>query len=177
LPGPLEPWEVPPALEAYLKTGSYPIVNPSNETTTVQVEIYDFPTWDGLDSLFDSYDLMSRAKSLNQVMYLTLPSTTTIAELRRKVAQWKSNGSPEKVGPERVRLWQVGQTKEFFGPTLVFNRIVELDDPLDFNLTTVRFWTHVLSQGKLRNLLESHIKYYAFKSNSFPPRTDANEPL
>jgi hypothetical protein len=147
LPGPLEPWEVPPALEAYLKTGSYPIVNPSNETTTVQVEIYDFPTWDGLDSLFDSYDLMSRAKSLNQVMYLTLPSTTTIAELRRKVAQWKSNGSPEKVGPERVRLWQVGQTKEFFGPTLVFNRIVELDDPLDFNLTTVRFWTHVLSQA------------------------------
>ncbi|KAL2004605.1 hypothetical protein VTN00DRAFT_3341 [Thermoascus crustaceus] len=154
LPGPPEPWEVPASMKVYFETGWYPLDPPGATTrdTNVNVEIYSLAKFENLDSLFDSYDLMSRAKSTKDVMCLTVPYTTTVVDLRKKIARWKSTTS-QKVRPEHVRLWQIGQTKDLCGPTLSFNRITDLDYTLEFNLKTVRFWIHIVS--------DSDAKYFA----------------
>ncbi|KAL2220470.1 hypothetical protein M432DRAFT_320148 [Thermoascus aurantiacus ATCC 26904] len=165
LPGPPEPWEAPAPMKVYFETGWYPLDLPgATPDPTVHVEVYSLPAFDPLGSLFDSYDLMSQAKALNAVMYLTLPCTATGVDLRRRVAQGKSTGS-QKIRPEHVRLWQIGQTRDLHGPTLVFHRISDLDYTLEYNLKTVRFWIHIVP--------EADAKYFAMADP--PPDADAGD--
>jgi hypothetical protein len=149
LPGPLEPWNVPARLNTYLQTGCYPPpvdADEGNPEVSVQVEVYSVPDFDEkLGSLFDTYDLMSLAKQTNNVMYLTLPQATPLADLRRKIAFSKSNDS-DQISPARVRLWKVGQTKDLLGATLVFHRLSTLNDTLENDSEVVRFWLHIVSE-------------------------------
>ncbi|KAJ9232793.1 hypothetical protein DTO169E5_7353 [Paecilomyces variotii] len=155
LTGKPEPWDVAAPVKKYFETTQDPYVVDTDDKKPVDinVEVYSLPRFDQLPDLFDSYDLMSQAKATNNVMYMTVPHTTTIAELRKKIALWKSNDT-ETIATERIRLWQVGQTKELFGPTVLFNRVVDLDDY--FLLKTARLWMHVLSEddAKLFGLVD-----------------------
>ncbi|KAJ5272318.1 hypothetical protein N7478_007443 [Penicillium angulare] len=145
LPGPQGPWEVSDALKEYYETGVHcPTPAASDKTKDVQVEVYSLPEHDQLKSLFDTYDLMSHAKSNNGVMYMSLPSTSRLAELRKKIAMWKSAGE-EVIGAERVRLWHIGHTRSQCGPTLAFDHITDLNAPLDSSSETMRFWMETIS--------------------------------
>ncbi|KAJ5919525.1 hypothetical protein N7454_009360 [Penicillium verhagenii] len=130
LPGPQGPWEVPRSLKEYYETG---------------VEVYSLPEYDQLGDLFDTYDLMSKAKSNNGVMYMTLPCSSRLAELRKKIALWKSVGE-EVIGAERVRLWHIGHTRAQCGPTLAFEHITDLNTPLDASAGIMRFWMEAISE-------------------------------
>ncbi|KAJ5831731.1 Zinc finger RING-type [Penicillium riverlandense] len=145
LPGPQGPWEVSEELKQYYETGVYPSTPPSADGN-VQVEVYSLPQYEQLNSLFDTYDLMSQAKAANGVMYMTLPRSSPIVDLRKKIAMWKSTDS-EALRPERVRLWQIGHTRAQFGPTLAFDRITDLNAPLDPSLSTIRFWVETISEA------------------------------
>lgn len=100
-----------------------------------------------MDSLFDTYDLMSRAKASKNVMYLTIPRSSTLVDLRKKIVLWKSPGT-ENIPSEHVRLWQIGHTQERYGSTLAFSRVSKLDDTLDLPVEIARFWIHVVSGGE-----------------------------
>ncbi|KAJ5535960.1 hypothetical protein N7513_009146 [Penicillium frequentans] len=150
LPGPQGPWEVPNSLKEYYETGVYSPSSDANDKSSngeVQVEVYSLPEYDHLDSLFDTYDLMSNAKSNNGVMYMTLPRSSRLAELRKKIAQWKSAGE-EVIGAERVRLWHIGHTRAQCGPTLAFEHITDLNTTLDASAAagTMRFWMEAISE-------------------------------
>lgn len=148
LPGQLEPWDVSPRLKTYFQTGSYP---PPTAAASVNVEVYSLPSFDDrLGSLFDTYDLMSLAKQTNNVMYFTVPRTISLSELRKKIAFAKSNDS-EQISPARVRLWRLGPNKDLVGASLVFSRLTVMRDTLENSLETVRFWMHILSEGKLKS--------------------------
>ena len=149
LSGPPEPWEVPNALKEYYETGLY-TPSPAGDKAPnedVQVEVFSLPDYDQLGSLFDTYDLMSHAKSNNGVMYMSLPRSSRLAELRKKIAMWKS-ADDEAIGPERVRLWHIGHTASQCGPTLAFDHITDLNTPLDSSAGTMRFWMETISEGE-----------------------------
>lgn len=145
LPGPQGPWEVSEPLKQYYDTGVYQ--SALAEKNEVQVEVYSTTNYDQLGSLFDTYDLMSHAKASNGVMYIALPRSSRIAELRKQIALWKSAGD-ESIGPERVRLWRIGHTRAQCGPTLAFDLISDLNVPLDSSGATLRFWMETISEGK-----------------------------
>ncbi|CAG7944237.1 unnamed protein product [Penicillium nalgiovense] len=143
LPGPQGPWEVPKALKQYYETG---ISHTGDKTTHhVQVEVYALLQYDQLASLFDSYDLMAQAKAANSVMYMTLPRSSRLAELRKRIAIWKSSGS-DHVAPERVRFWQIGDSFAQSGSSLAFDRTTDLNVPLDSSLSIIRFWMEIISE-------------------------------
>jgi hypothetical protein len=143
LPGPQGPWEVPETLQQYYETGIYHTGDkPADD---VQVEIYSLPQYGQLTSLFDSYDLMAQAKATNTVMYMTLPRSTRLAELRKRIALWKS-ASSESIGPERVRFWQIGNSAGSGSP-LAFDRTTDLNVTLDPSLRIIRFWMEIISEG------------------------------
>lgn len=150
LTGKPESWEVAAPVQTYFETSRDPFVvdtgDRSDRTSRdINVEIYSLPQFDQLPSLFDSYDLMSQAKATNNVLYMTVPYLTFMGELRTRIALWKSSET-EKIPTERIRLWQVGPTKKLFGPTLLLNRIVDVEEY--FELKTVRLWLHVLPEGR-----------------------------
>jgi hypothetical protein len=151
LSGKLEPWTGPEHVKKYFETGVWhePLeisARSSQTEPTVQVEIYGLPgVGEELGSLFDSYDLMSQSQRSNNVMYMTLPRNTSLAELRKKIAFSKSTES-EKINSDRVRLWEVGRTKNLLGATLLFDRLQDLNDTIDKGPVQLRFWTHVLSE-------------------------------
>lgn len=155
LPGPQGPWSVSETLKEYYETGVYnrtaSLQTPTNDN--LQVEVYSMSGYEQLTSLFDTYDLMSHAKATNGVLYITLPSSARITELRKKIALWRSAGE-ENVGPERVRLWHIGQTPAQSGPTLAFDLITDLNTPLGTPTTTLRFWMETISEGKCDQTLE-----------------------
>ncbi|KAJ5981047.1 Zinc finger RING-type [Penicillium waksmanii] len=147
LPGPQGPWEVSEDLKNYYESGVYQPPSVAAETlskTDVQVEVYSSSGYDQLNSLFDTYDLMSHSKATNSVMYMTLPRSSSIAELRKKIASGKS-AADELIGAERVRLWHIGHTRAQCGPTLAFDLITELDVPLDSSGGVMRFWMETIS--------------------------------
>lgn len=158
LPGPQGPCDVSEPLKQYYETGVYQTADDTAKTD-VQVEIYSMPDYERLNSLFDSYDLMMHAKSSNGVMYMTLPRSSRLAELRKKISMWKSAGG-ESVGPERVRLWHIGHTQVQSGSTLALDLITDLNVPLDSSGGTLRFWMETISEGKSSNL---HNCYVAFE--------------
>lgn len=145
LPGSQGPcWEVPESLKQYYETGVY---HTGDEPVhDVQIEIYSLPQYDQLTSLFDSYDLMAQAKAANSVVYMSMPRSSRLAELRKRIALWKSAGS-EHIGPERVRLWQIGNSFAHSVSSLVFDRTIDLNVPLDPSLSTIRFWMETISEG------------------------------
>lgn len=147
LPGPQGPWEVSEPLKQYYETGLYQPVSPAGEKPVddVQVEVYSTGEYDQLNSLFDTYDLMSHAKATKGVMYMTLPRSSRLADLRKKIVLWKSAGQ-ESIGPERVRLWHIGHTRAQCGPTLAFDLISDLNVPLDSSAGTMRFWMETISE-------------------------------
>ncbi|KAE8383794.1 hypothetical protein BDV26DRAFT_250803 [Aspergillus bertholletiae] len=147
LPGPQGPWAAPPAMKEYYERGIYPYAESSDGKTVedIQVEVYSAPQYDKLDSLFDTYDLMSQAKAVNKVMYLTMPRSTNLIELRKKIALWASTGSQDHTDPEHIRLWQIGHTRDRFGPTLAFSRVSDLRTTLNLPVKTARFWIQVVS--------------------------------
>jgi hypothetical protein len=145
LPGPQGPWDAPEPLKEYYTTGTYPV--PMTERD-IQVEVYySHLKHEELPSLFDSYDLMSQAKSSSNVMYLTVPRSSTMVDLRKKIALWKSSES-ETMPAENVRLWQIGHTRDRFGPTLAFSRVSDLSDKLELPLKVARFWMEIVSDGE-----------------------------
>ena len=142
LPGPQEPWDVPEPMKEYYETGKYPFkksLDGESAEQDVQVEVYSLPQYDQLGSLFDTYDLMSRAKPNNNVMYLTMPRSSTHVELRKKIALWKSSGV-EPIPSEHVRLWKIGHS---------FSRVWDLNNTLDVPSKVLRFWMQVVSDGKV----------------------------
>ncbi|KAJ5318175.1 hypothetical protein N7508_002683 [Penicillium antarcticum] len=143
LPGPQGPWEVSEASQTYYETGVYRTCEKPAEH--VQVEAYSLPEYNQLTSLFDTYDLMTHAKVANSVMYMTLPRSTRLVDLRKKIALWKS-ASSEPIGPERVRFWQIGDSSAPSGSSLVFDSTANLDVPLDASLSTIRFWVETISE-------------------------------
>ncbi|KAJ5398300.1 hypothetical protein N7509_006413 [Penicillium cosmopolitanum] len=148
LPGPQGPWEVSEDLKNYYESGVYQPSSVADEKlskTDVQVEVYSSSGYGQLNSLFDTYDLMSHSKATNSVMYMTLPRSSSIAELRKKIASGKS-AADELVGAERVRLWHIGHTRAQCGPTLAFDLITELDVPLDSSGGVMRFWMETISE-------------------------------
>ncbi|XRM48256.1 hypothetical protein ABZX51_011187 [Aspergillus tubingensis] len=146
LPGPQGPWDVPASLKEYYETGIPPVqLDDKCDKDEINVEVYSLPKYDQLGSLFDTYDLMSQAKLENGVMYLTVPRSSNYVDLRKKIAMWASAKSSESTCAEHVRLWQIGHTRDQFGPTLAFARISDLTSTLDFPLKTVRFWMQVVS--------------------------------
>ncbi|GKZ22057.1 hypothetical protein AbraIFM66951_004905 [Aspergillus brasiliensis] len=146
LPGPQGPWDVPASLKEYYETGLHPVqLDDQCGKDEINVEVYSLPKYDQLGSLFDTYDLMSQAKVENGVMYLTVPRSSNYVDLRKKIAMWASTKSSESTCAEHVRLWQIGHTRDQFGPTLAFARISDLTSTLDFPLKTVRFWMQVVS--------------------------------
>ncbi|KAJ5451743.1 Zinc finger RING-type [Penicillium cf. griseofulvum] len=147
LPGPQGPWDVPETLKQYYETGVYN--TGGKPTDDVQVEVYSLPQYDQLPSLFDSYDLMEQAKSANSVMYMTLPRSSRLVELRKRISIWKSSGS-EPIGPERIRFWQIGNSFAQSGSSLAFDRTTDLNVPLDPSLNTIRFWMETISEEDAR---------------------------
>lgn len=148
LPGPQGPWEVSEDLKNYYETGVYnpaPVAGDTLSKTSVQVEVFSLSGYDRLNSLFDTYDLMSHSKAANSVMYMTLPRSSSIAELRKRIASGKSTAD-EPIGAERVRLWHIGHTRAQCGSTLAFDLITELDVPLDSSGGVMRFWMETISE-------------------------------
>lgn len=147
LPGPQGPWEVSESLKQYYETGLYqpaPAVA-EKPVDDVQVEVYSAGGYEQLNSLFDTYDLMSHAKATNGVLYMSLPRSSRLADLRKKIALWKSAGQAP-IRPERVRLWHIGHTRAQCGPTLAFDQISDLNVPLDSSACTERFWMETISE-------------------------------
>lgn len=160
LPGPQGPWDVSEPLKQYYETGVYQSADHTAKTD-VQVEVYSMSEYEKLNSLFDSYDLMRHAKSSNGVMYMTLPRSSRLAELRKKISMWKSAGG-ESVGPERVRLWHIGHTRAQSGSTLALDLITDLNVLLDSSGGTLRFWMETISEGKSSSL---HNPYVALEGH------------
>ncbi|KAH8697816.1 putative MATH and UCH domain protein [Talaromyces proteolyticus] len=157
LPGPLEKWEVEQPLRTYFETGSYPTPDESPATEpklepTVQVEVYGLPSLnENLGSIFDTYDLMAEAKRANNAMYLTLPKSTSLVDLRKKIAFSKSNAS-EQINNDQVRLWKIGHTNRMAFATLLFDRQEDLTQPLSLQESgVIRFWTHILSEEEAKS--------------------------
>lgn len=149
LPGPQGPWEPQGSLKQYYKTGvpGPDLLSPGKSTSeNTSVEVYSLSDYQKLGNLFDTYDLMSHAKAENGVMYATLPRTSRIADLRKKIALWKSARN-ESIGAERVRLWRIGHTRAQCGPTLAFDLITDLNIPLDASTGVSRFWMETISEG------------------------------
>ncbi|KAJ5664800.1 uncharacterized protein N7477_007248 [Penicillium maclennaniae] len=148
LPGPQGPWEVSEPMKQYYETGVYPFAPVKDAALVkddVQVEVYSTREYGHLPSLFDTYDLMSHSQKANGVMYMNLPRSSRIAELRKKLSLWKSAGQ-ELVGPERVRLWHIGHTRAQCGPTLAFDLISDMNAPLIASGGTLRFWMETISE-------------------------------
>jgi hypothetical protein len=147
LPGPQGPWAAPPAMKEYYESGIYPYAETSEGKILedIQIEVYSAPQYNKLGSLFDTYDLMSKAKAANKVMYLTLPRSANLIDLRKKIALWASAATQSETSPEHIRLWQIGHTRERSGPTLAFSRVSELRATLDLPMRTARFWMQVVS--------------------------------
>ncbi|KAF9889293.1 hypothetical protein FE257_007401 [Aspergillus nanangensis] len=149
LPGPQGPWDVSSGLKDYYDTGALPSAKTADGKPAgdIQVEVYSVPQYDKMSSLFDTYDLMSQAKTTNSVMYLNVPRTTSLIELRRRIALWTSAGDEKDISPENVRLWRIGHTRDRFGPTLAFGRISDLATTLDLPANTARFWMKVVADN------------------------------
>ncbi|KAL3458930.1 hypothetical protein BJX64DRAFT_209411 [Aspergillus heterothallicus] len=149
LPGPQGPWEVTEELKEYYESGrviqSKKTDDGNAEEEDVQVEVYSLEKHDHLNSLFDTYDLMSQAKAANSVMYLSVPRSTNLIGVRKKIATWATTRTESDVSPENVRLWQIGHTRERFGPTLAFIRISDLTTTLDMPQNPVRYWLQIVS--------------------------------
>ncbi|PYH81536.1 hypothetical protein BO82DRAFT_81360 [Aspergillus uvarum CBS 121591] len=145
LPGPQGPWEVSAPLKEYYETGTLPLT--SSEKDEIEVEVYSLPKYDQLGSLFDTYDLMAQAKTANSVMYLRVPRSSNYVDLRKKIALWASTKTEQATSPEYVRLWQIGHTRDQFGPTLAFARITELSNSLELPAKTARFWMEIVSDA------------------------------
>ncbi|KAL3476484.1 hypothetical protein BJX99DRAFT_227808 [Aspergillus californicus] len=150
LPGPQGPWDVSDDLKEYYETGQ--VSQPKkadgkadDEDEDVQVEVYSLQKYDQLDSLFNTYDLMSQAKATNGVMYLSVPRSTNLIDVRKKIATWATTRTENDVSPDNVRLWQIGHIRDRFGPTLEFTRISDLTTTLDLPQNPVRYWLQVVS--------------------------------
>lgn len=147
LTGPKGPWDVPASLNQYLDSNTYSPTdqvadNPENEN--INVEVYSVSQYDNMDNIFDSFDLMSRAKSSDNVIYLTVPRSWTFVELRKQIAKCKSS-STEPIPSENVRLWHIGQSRERYGAILSINRVSDLNDTLNLQLSVARFWLEIVS--------------------------------
>ncbi|KAL4864540.1 hypothetical protein BDV12DRAFT_176107 [Aspergillus spectabilis] len=163
LPGPQGPWEVSDDLKEYYKTGKVSLAKKADgtpEDEDVQVEVYSLQKYDQLGSLFDSYDLMSQAKAANSVMYLSVPRSTNLIDVRKKIGLWASTRSETDVCPENVRLWQIGHTRDRFPPTLALTRISDLTATLNEPVSPVRYWLQIVSDGDA--------KYFAMKDPQTP---------
>ncbi|KAL2846649.1 hypothetical protein BJY01DRAFT_173675 [Aspergillus pseudoustus] len=151
LPGPQGPWEVSEEIKEYYESGRVILPKKADdgnaEEEDVQVEVYSLQKHDQLSSLFDTYDLMSQAKAANSVMYLSVPRSTNLIDVRKKIATWAAARAEHDVNPENVRLWQVGHTRERFGPTLAFIRISDLTATLDIPQNPVRYWLQIVSDA------------------------------
>ncbi|CEN60663.1 Putative MATH and UCH domain protein, putaitve (AFU_orthologue; AFUA_5G01750) [Aspergillus calidoustus] len=151
LPGPQGPWEVSEELKEYYETGRVSLPKKTDdgnaEEEDVQVEVYSLQKHDQLPSLFDTYDLMSQAKAANSVMYLSVPRSTNLADVRKKIATWATARAETGVSPENVRLWQIGHTRDRYGPTLAFIRISDLTATLDIPHNPVRYWLQIVSDA------------------------------
>ncbi|PLN80648.1 MATH and UCH domain protein [Aspergillus taichungensis] len=149
LPGPQGPWETSPAMKTYYEQGTAPVSMPDGAPTpdAVPVEVYTMPEYDQLDSLFDTYDLMAQAQSAGRVQHLTVPRGSTLQDLRKTIVGGHATDAEAPLRPEHVRLWQIGHTRERFGPTLAFSRVSDLTATVDGSLGPVRFWMQVVSDG------------------------------
>ncbi|RDW92888.1 putative MATH and UCH domain protein [Aspergillus mulundensis] len=163
LPGPQGPWEVSEDLKQYYETGDVASSKKTDggaEAKDIQVEVYSLEKYDQLDSLFDSYDLMSQAKAANNVMYMTVPRSTNLIDVRKKIGLWASTRAGAEINPENVRLWQIGHGRDSSGSTVSLKRVSDLTATVDLPLNPVRYWMQVVSDGDA--------KYFAMKDPEAP---------
>lgn len=159
LPGPQTRWDASESMKKYYTLGTHLVLRAPDETTAkqlVQVEVYSLPKFNELGSLFDMYDLMSCAKKANCAMYLNLPRSTTMTELRKRIAPLVST-TDKHVCPDHVRLWQIGPADDRLAAALAFRRISDLNANLEQPLATVRLWMEIISDGRQ---LFDHRKLY-----------------
>lgn len=150
LPGPQDRWDATEFMRKYYEHGTHLILKAPDEASAkqlVQVEVYALPKYDGLGSLFDTYDLMSHAKATDNVMYLKFPRSASMSEVRKSIASCMS-ADGNQIHPEHVRLWEIGHARELFGAILSFRRIADLNATLHQPMDTIRFWMQVVSDGK-----------------------------
>ena len=150
LPGPLPQWDAPKFLERYYENGTHLILKAPDEKAAqehVKVEVYTLSHCHELASLFHAYDIMSLAKSTNNVMYLSVPRSTTLGEVRKRIALWRS--ADTQIPSQSIRLWKLGPGYEPSLATLGFSRIIDLTATVQQPLGIVRLLAHVLSPGKL----------------------------
>ncbi|KAL5049474.1 hypothetical protein BDW71DRAFT_204732 [Aspergillus fruticulosus] len=162
LPGPQGPWEVSDYLKQYYETGGITTQKKTDgaaKDEDIQVEVYSLKKYDQLSSLFDSYDLMSQAKAANSVMYMSVPRSTNLIDVRKKIGLWASTRSGAEVSPENVRLWQIGYARDC-STTVSLKRVSDLTATVDLPLNPVRYWMQIVSDGDA--------KYFAMKDPEMP---------
>lgn len=154
LPGPQGRWETSESMKKYYENGTHLVLKAPDEKTAkqhLQLEVYSLRNYNELNSLFDTYDLMSYAKMSNNAMYLNLPRSTSMAEVRKRIALWAS-ADGRQTHPEHVRLWQIGHAGDPVGATHAFRRISDLNANFEHPLSTVRLWMEIVSGGKLLSI-------------------------
>ncbi|EER40622.1 MATH and UCH domain-containing protein [Histoplasma capsulatum H143] len=139
----IEPWDIPGTRKAYLELGHVPFAS----APPVTVEAYSLSDLSLVsNSLFDAYDLMETARAVGQIRYLTLPASTSIAELREKLARWQSNGDIQ-VKSKDIRLWKIGRPKSGFPPTSQLTTLPDLSQSLVCSeMNSLRLWMHILTE-------------------------------
>ncbi|KAL4773398.1 hypothetical protein BDW60DRAFT_185014 [Aspergillus nidulans var. acristatus] len=162
LPGPQGPWEVSDELKHYYETGevtSQKKADGKTEVEDIQVEVYSLEKYDKLGSLFDSYDLMSQAKTASSIMYMSVPRSTNLIDVRKRIGLWASTRSGAEVSPENIRLWQIGHARDC-SATVSLKRVSDLTATVDLSLNPVRYWMQIVSDGDA--------KYFAMKDPETP---------
>ncbi|KAG5298661.1 MATH and UCH domain-containing protein [Histoplasma ohiense] len=160
----IEPWDIPGTRKAYLELGHVPFAS----APPVTVEAYSLSDLSLVsNSLFDAYDLMETARAVGQIRYLTLPASTSIAELREKFARWQSNGDIQ-VKSKDIRLWKIGRPKSGFPPTSQLTTLPDLSQSLVCSeMNSLRLWMHILT--------EDDAKLFAVFNPQLPANVFENE--
>lgn len=119
---------------------------PDESPRMVKVEAYrldqNFPAF--CTTTLDEHDLMAASTAAGNTLSLEVPETTTLQELRRKLANLAS--FDDDMIPN-IRLWQMKSSVSFSTYMAVFD---DLDRDLKYyNMKIVRLWVHVLDDGLL----------------------------
>ncbi|PGG98911.1 hypothetical protein GX51_06558 [Blastomyces parvus] len=143
LTGKIEPWDFPEERQYFFESRHFPFIT----SPTVAVEVYSLGDLSLMgNNLFDVYDLMETARSAGRIFHVTLPTGTTIAELREKLALWQSN-EETGVKSQDIRLWRIGHPKPCFAPTSQLTAIQDLCQTLACaEMDVLRLWMHVLTE-------------------------------
>ncbi|KAL4805009.1 hypothetical protein BDV18DRAFT_23764 [Aspergillus unguis] len=165
LPGPQGPWEASDELKQYYDTGRVDMSMSKQADGAaekdIQIEVYTLDKYDTLGNLFDAYDLMSQAKAANSVMYMSVPRSTNLTDIRKKIGHWASAQTESEISPDNIRLWQfdhAGPTSSL--PPFGLSRVTDLRATPSSFVNPVRYWLQIVS--------DEDAKYFSMKDPEIP---------